>query len=80
MELPFQHSVIPARLLLLPKLQAVFAELLSGLAVLAGRKGTAVDGALVAVAALALQEQLLSLSAALPADGVCISCHFGYTS
>jgi hypothetical protein len=43
--------------------------------VLAGRVGTALDGALVGEALLALEEELLALAAALAALGVGIPGH-----
>src|SRR5207244_5586883 len=45
------------------------------LAMLAGRIVTPLDGALVGVAALTLQEELQPLAPALPADGPRVSCH-----
>ena len=58
-------------------LQAVFAQLLvSCVAVLAGSVTTTLDGALIRVAAVALEKELLALSAAKAANGICISCHF----
>src|SRR5262249_32640050 len=54
-ELPLEHAVDPAELLLLAQLDRVLGELGARLTVLARRVVAALDGALVGVAALALQ-------------------------
>ena len=64
-ELLLEHAVVAARLLLLTQLDAVLGLLLAPAAVLAGRIRAALDAALVGQAALALEEQLLALAAAL---------------
>src|SRR4051794_31970566 len=58
-ELVFEHAVNALDLLLLAQLQAVAGELrLTRLAVLTGREVALLDGALLRVAALSLQEKL----------------------
>src|SRR3954447_3420565 len=74
-ELLLEHAVVAASLLLLPQLDAVLGLLLAPAAVIAGRIGAALDAALVGQAALALEEQLLPLTAALLALGRVIACH-----
>src|SRR3954451_4498752 len=74
-ELLLEDAVVAARLLLLPQLHAVLGLLLAPAAVIAGRVGAALDAALVGQAALALEEQLLPLTAALLALGRVIACH-----
>src|SRR3954452_16302515 len=74
-ELLLEDAVVAARLLLLPQLDAVLGLLLAPAAVIAGRIGAALDAALVGQAALALEEQLLPLTAALLALGRVIACH-----
>ena len=64
-ELLFEQLVVAARLLLLAELVAVLRCADAGAAVLAGRIRAALDAALVGQAALALQEELLALAAAL---------------
>ena len=64
-ELLLEHAVVAARLLLLAQLHAVLALFQAPAAVLARRVGAALDAALVGQAALALEEQLLALAAAL---------------
>src|SRR5205823_11359503 len=76
-ELPLEHAVVAARLLLLAQLQPVLALFHAPASMLAGRVGAPLDAALVGQAALALEEQLLSLTPALLALGACISCHVG---
>ena len=74
-KLGFQYAVGAANLLLLAKLDAVLGLLLAALA-MHSRRGVALrDRALIGIAAVALQEELRALSAALSADGTCISCH-----
>src|SRR3954453_18627003 len=68
-ELALQHAVVAAGLLLLAQLDAVLRLLLATTAVISGRVGAALDAALVGEAALALEEQLLTLAAALLALG-----------
>src|SRR5215210_2986418 len=74
-ELLLEHPVVAAGLLLLAQLHPVLGLLLPAAAVLAGRVGAALDAALVGEAALALEEQLLALAAALLALWRGISCH-----
>src|SRR3954467_13996500 len=64
-ELLLEHAVVAPRLLLLAQLDAVLGLLLPAAAVVAGRVRAPLDAALVGQAALALEEQLLSLAAAL---------------
>src|SRR3954451_9702628 len=64
-ELLFQQAVVAARLLLLAQLQQVLGLLDAAAAVLARRIRTPLDRALLGQAALALQEQLHALAAAL---------------
>ena len=64
-ELLLEHLVVAARLLLLAQLQQVLALLDAAAAVLARRVRAPLDGALVGEAALALEEELLRLAAAL---------------
>ncbi len=74
-ELGFQHAVDAAHLLLFAKLQAVAHHLrLAILAVLAGNEVAPLDGALLAVAAFALEKKLHALAPALPANGTDVSC------
>src|SRR5262249_29330307 len=74
-ELSLEDAVHAAQLLLLAQLDRVLGELRPRLAVLAGWIVAALDGALVRVAALALEEQLESLAAAQTADRSRVSCH-----
>src|SRR3954447_19616870 len=76
-ELLLEHAVVPARLLLLAQLHAVLGLLLAPAAVLARRVRASLDAALVGQAALALEEQLLSLAAALLALRSRVSGHGG---
>src|SRR5471032_1225154 len=74
-ELPFQNAVYTADLLLLAKLQTVTYDLLCPfLAVLSWNEIAFLNGALFAVAALALEIKLHALTPALPADRANISC------
>src|SRR5579875_263614 len=68
-ELVLEDPVVALGLLLLTQLDAILGLLLAAAAVLAGRIGAALHAALVGQAALALEEQLLSLAAALLALG-----------
>ena len=68
-ELALEHAVVAAHLLLLAQLQQVLGLLDAAAAVLTRRIGTALDGALLGEAALALEEQLHVLAAALLALG-----------
>src|SRR4051812_16287737 len=79
-ELLLEDAVVAARLLLLPQLDAVLGLLLAAAAVIAGRVRAALDAALVGEAALALEEQLLALAAALLALGRGIACHLRFRS
>src|SRR5581483_11903319 len=74
-ELRLEQAVVPARLLLLPQLQQVLALLDPAAAVLARRVRAALDRALLGEAALALQEELHALPAALLALGGTIASH-----
>src|SRR3954453_11308769 len=74
-ELLLEDAVVAARLLLLAQLDPVLGLLLAPAAVIAGRVGAALDAALVGQAALALEEQLLPLTAALLALRRVIACH-----
>jgi len=65
MELLLEHLVVPAGLLLLAKLEEVLALLDAAAAVLPRRVCATLDRTLVGEAALALEKELLSLSAAL---------------
>ena len=64
-ELLLEQAVVAARLLLLAQLQQVLALLDAAAAVLARRIGAALDRALLGQAALALEEELHALPAAL---------------
>src|SRR5207244_1383541 len=68
-ELLLEQPVVAARLLLLAQLQQVLGLLDPSAAVLARRIRAALDGALLRQAALALEEQLHALPAALLALG-----------
>ena len=74
-ELFLQHLVVAARLLLLAQLHPVLGLPHAPAAVLAGRVGAALDAALVGEAALALEEELLALAAALLALGGGVASH-----
>ena len=74
-ELLLEHAVVAAGLLLLAQLHAVLALLLAAAPVLAGRVGAPLDAALVGQAALALEEELLALAAALLALGRGVAGH-----
>ena len=67
--------VVAARLLLLAQLQPVLGLAHAAAAVLARRVGAALDAALVGEAALALEEELLALAAALLALGRRVASH-----
>ena len=75
-ELALQQAVVPLGLLLLTHLLAVLGGLAPALAVLSGRIGAVLHCALLSVAPVALEEELLALPAALAADCVGISSHF----
>ena len=74
-ELALEHLVVTAGLLLLAQLHAVLGLPHATAAMLAGRIGAALDAALVGEAALALEEELLALAAALLALGGGIAGH-----
>src|SRR5712664_3477685 len=74
-ELRLQQAVEALDLLLLAQLHAVLGELGAPLAVLARRVRTALDRALVRVAAVALQIHLQVLSPADPAGRLRVACH-----
>ena len=63
-ELAFLNTVVTLSLLLCSELQTVFRGLLAALAMLTGGIRTALKSALVAVAALTLEVELLALAAA----------------
>ena len=75
-ELALEDAVDAADLLLLAQLHAVLADLAAADAVLAGRRRAALEGALLRVAARALQEELRALPAAEAADGSGVSGHW----
>jgi len=64
-ELVLEQLVVPPRLLLLAELQQVLGLLDAAPAVFARSIGPPLDGALVGEAALAFEEELLALTAAL---------------
>src|SRR3954465_7227758 len=74
-ELLLEHAVVASRLLLLAKLHAVLRLLLPPATVVARRVRAPLDAALVGQAALALEEQLLPLAAALLALRTGLSSH-----
>src|SRR6185295_9160743 len=74
-ELPLEHAIDAADLLLLAQLDAELAHLAAADAVLAGRGRTPLEGALLGVAASALQEELGALPAAQAADGSGVAGH-----
>ena len=74
-ELLLEHAVVAARLLLLPQLKPVLGLPGPAATVLARRVGAALHAALVGQAALALQEELDALPAALLALGSAIPRH-----
>src|SRR3954469_14397286 len=74
-ELLLEHPVVALGLLLLAKLNAVLGLLLAPAAVVARRVRAPLDAALVGEAALALEEQLLPLAAALLALRASVSSH-----
>src|SRR4051812_28242460 len=74
-ELLLEHAVVAPRLLLLTQLHPVLGLLLAPATVVARRVRAPLDAALVGEAALALEEELLPLPAALLALGSCISSH-----
>src|SRR5207253_1081671 len=74
-ELVLEQPVVAARLLLLAQLQQVLALLDPAAAVLARRIGATLDRALLGEAALALQEELHALAAALLALRGAVACH-----
>src|SRR4029079_73316 len=75
-ELILEDAVDTLDLLLLAELQAVSGELrLARLAVLPGREVALLDGALLGVAPLSLEEELHRLAAAQTADRTDISSH-----
>src|SRR5437764_4822543 len=74
-ELRLEQAVEPLHLLLLAELHAVLGELGAALAVLARRVRAALDGALVRVAAVALEVHLQIFAPADAAGASCISSH-----
>ena len=74
-ELALEDAVDAADLLLLAQLEAVLADLAAADAVLAGRRRAALEGALLGIAAAALEEELRALPAAEAADGSGVAGH-----
>jgi hypothetical protein len=74
-ELLLEHSVVAAHLLLLAQLDEVLGLLDAPAAVLTWRVAAALDGALLGQAALALEEELHALAAALPALRAAVAGH-----
>src|SRR6266496_3861919 len=74
-ELLLEQAVVAPRLLLLTQLQQVLALLDAAAAVLARRVAAALDRALLGQAALALEEELHALAAALLALGGAVASH-----
>src|SRR5581483_3186108 len=74
-ELLLEQAVVPARLLLLAKLEQVLGLLDPAAAVLARRIAAALDRALLRQAALSLEEELHALAPAELAGGTAIPCH-----
>ena len=74
-ELALEHAVGLADLLLLAQLQPVLADLAAADAVLAGRRRAALEGALLGIAARALQEELGAFPPADAADGFGVAGH-----
>jgi hypothetical protein len=66
-ELPLEQAVHALQLLLLAELEAVLGELHAPLAMLAGRIVATLDGALVGVAPLSLEEEFQTFTPAKPA-------------
>src|SRR4051794_1717521 len=74
-ELALENAVDAPDLLLFTKLETVADDFgLAVLSMLSGNEIAALDGALLAVAALALEEQFHALAPALPANGADVSC------
>src|SRR6185436_3556840 len=75
-ELVLEHPVDALDLLLLAELQPVAHQLrLAQLAVLAQRQVALLDGALLRVAALSLEEEVHPFAPADPADRSDVTCH-----
>ena len=74
-ELALEDAIDAADLLLLAELEAIVADLAASDAVLARRRRTPLEGALLGVAARALQEELRALAAAESADRTGVSSH-----
>ncbi len=74
-ELGFQNAIRTTDFLLLTKLNAVLALLLSALSVHSRRGVALAYRTFLGKATIALEEKLDAFSAALPADGTGISCH-----
>src|SRR3954469_12997646 len=74
-ELPLEHAVVAAGLLLFAQLGPVLGLLLAATAVVARRVGASLDAALVGEAALALEEELHALAPALLALSSTIASH-----
>ena len=75
-ELVLQQAIVALSLLLLAQLGAVLAHLLTALAMLAGSVATTGDGALISIASVTLQEELIALTTADAANCISISSHF----
>ena len=67
----FRSDLLPEA----PELQAVFAYLFAGCAMLTRHAGASVHCALFGKATFALGKQLNAFSAALSASGTCVFCH-----
>src|SRR4051794_33913621 len=74
-ELPLEDAVGLADLLLLAQLQAVLADLAAADAVLAGRRRSSLERALLRIAARALEIELRAFTPADPADGFGVASH-----
>src|SRR5262249_33808978 len=76
-ELPFQNAVNAADLLLFAELETVADDLLGAVfSVLSRDEIAALDGALLAMAAFALEIKFHALAPALPANRADVSCQF----
>jgi hypothetical protein len=74
--LALEDAVCPADLLLLAQLEPVLTDLAAADAVLAGRAGTTLEGALLGIAARPLEEELGALPSAEAADGFGVTSHW----
>ena len=71
-ELGLHHAIHAARLLLFTQLDGVVAQFFTGAAMLTGRVGAAVKGALVGEATVALQQELRAFTTAQTTFGIII--------